>query len=32
MPPIVPSGVAGEFNAHFNNGHVHGGFGAAKEE
>ena len=26
----MPSGVAGEFNAHFNNGHVHGGFGATR--
>ena len=26
----MPSSVAGEFNAHFNNGHVHGGFGATK--
>ena len=26
-----PTGVAGEFNAHFNNGHVHGAFGATKE-
>ena len=29
---VAPSSVAGEFNAHFTNGHVHGGFGASKEE
>ena len=27
-----PTGVAGEFNAHFTNGHVHGGFGATETE
>ena len=27
-----PTGVAGEFNAHFTNGHVHGAFGAAGPE
>ena len=29
---VAPSGVAGEFNAHFTNGHVHGGFGATRDE
>ena len=27
-----PSGVAGEFNAHFTNGHVSGAFGAVKQD
>ena len=30
VPQMQPSGVAGEFNAHFTNGHVHGGFGATR--
>ena len=28
---VQPSGVAGEFNAHFGNGHVVGAYGADKE-
>ena len=28
---IMPSGVAGEFNGHFVNGHVNGAFGAVKQ-
>ena len=27
---VQPSGVSGEFNTHFNNGHVHGAFGATR--
>ena len=27
---MQPSGVSGEFNAHFTNGHVHGAFGATR--
>ena len=29
---VYPSGVAGTFNAHFVNGHVLGGFGAAQDK
>ena len=29
--PTYPAGVAGEFNAHFDRGHVIGGFGAVRE-
>ena len=29
--PTYPAGVAGEFNAHFDRGHVIGGFGAERE-
>ena len=32
VPATPPSGVAGEFNAHFSNGHVAGGFGAVKQD
>ena len=28
--PVLPTGVAGEFNANFNNGHAAGGFGATR--
>ncbi len=30
--PVRPSGVVGEFNGHFNNGHVVGAFGATLDE
>ena len=29
--PQQPTGVAGEFNGHFNNGHVAGAFGATRD-
>ena len=28
----IPTGIAGEFDAHFSNGHVSGGFGAVKQD
>ena len=31
VPASMPSGVAGEFNGHFANGHVNGAFGAVKQ-
>ncbi len=32
VPQVIPSGIAGEFNGHFTNGHVLGGFAATKDE
>ena len=32
LAPVQPSGIVGEFNGHFTNGHVVGAFGATKDE
>ena len=32
VPQVIPAGIAGEFNGHFTNGHVLGGFAATKDE